>query len=252
MTKHYIRISALILAMMSMTMRAYAFDLKDLFNKDTLTDMLEGVLSKTDLEVQDLAGEWTTTGSAVTFQTEDLLSKAGGTATASAIEQQINPYFQKYGLTGAVFTIEESGNFTLKVKNKTITGQFTKEEDNTFTMSLNLLGSNNICNVKTYIQKTSSSMDIMFDASKLQTLVTSIASVTNIATLKTISSMLNSYEGICIGFTLDKTGNVSTESSSSGSDLMDLFNGGKSSDKNNNQSDTTQKSTKSILDLFKR
>lgn len=198
---------------------AAAFDFNSILNglgeaveNGTVTDILEGVFATSDIQVQDLAGEWTSTGSAVCFQSENLLNKAGGIAAASTIESKLNPYYEKYGLTGAVFTIQTDGTFTLQVKKIKLQGTITKKDDGNFTFEFQALGKIKIGAITTYVQKTSSSMDVMFDASKLQNLMSSVASLTGNSMAQTASSLLNSYEGICVGFKLSKSGNVSTTS----------------------------------------
>lgn len=198
---------------------AVAFDFNSILNglgeaveNGTVTDILEGVFATSDIQVQDLAGEWTSTGSAVCFQSENFLNKAGGIAAASTIESKLNPYYEKYGLTGAVFTIQTDGTFTLQVKKIKLQGTITKKDDGNFTFEFQALGKIKIGAITTYVQKTSSSMDVMFDASKLQNLMSSVASLTGNSMAQTASSLLNSYEGICVGFKLNKSGNVSTSS----------------------------------------
>lgn len=195
-------------------------DLTDLFGKigeaienGSVEDMIEGVFSTSDIEVADIAGEWTSEGSAVCFQSEDFLNKAGGVVAASTLETKLNPYFEKYGLTGAVFNIKEDGTFTLNVKQVSLQGFITKSEDENFVFTFEAFGKMKVGELKTYVQKTSKSMDIMFDASKLQSLVKTIASLIKIEVVQTVSSLLNSYEGICVGFELKKTSVDSSENS---------------------------------------
>ena len=123
MTRKSLRTILVGTLMATSCLSASAFDINDLLNQlskgienGTVTDIIEGVLSKSNLEVRDLAGEWTVAGSAISFKSEDFLSQAGGTAIASTIESKLNPYFTRYKLTGGVFTIQTDGTFTLKVK----------------------------------------------------------------------------------------------------------------------------------------
>lgn len=222
MKRNFLKSAFFASVMMMCCNNAVAFDFNSILNgigeaveDGTITDMLEGVFSTSDFEVEDLSGEWTSTGSAVTFQSENLLNKAGGIAAASTIEGKLNPYFEKYGLTGAVFTFESDGSFTLQVKKITLQGVVTKAEDGNFIFTFNAMGKLKIGEIKTYVQKTSSSMDVMFDASKLQKLMSSIASLTNNSMAQTASSLLNSYEGICVGFELKKSGSISSSTQQS-------------------------------------
>lgn len=236
---------------------ASAFDIKDLLNQagqalenGSVTDIIEGVLSTSNLEVKDLAGVWTSTGSAVAFQSEDLLSQAGGVAMASTLESKINPYFTKYGIVGSVITIQTDGSFSMSLKKTTLKGKIVKGENNKFILSFEAFGKNNLGNVNLYIQKTSTSMDLMFDASKLKTILASIASLSKKGLGNSLNSLLNSYNGICIGFKMSKTGKVEGESESSTS-ISDLFNKDKSSESSSSsKEEETEKG--SVKDLFKK
>ena len=236
---------------------ASAFDIKDLLNQagqafenGNVTDIIEGVLSTSNLEVKDLAGVWTSTGSAVAFQSEDLLSQAGGVAMASTLESKINPYFTKYGIVGSVITIQTDGSFSMTLKKTTLKGKIVKGENNKFILSFEAFGKNNLGNVNLYIQKTSTSMDLMFDASKLKTILSSIASLSKKGLGNSLNTFLNSYNGICIGFKMSKTGKVEGESESSTS-ISDLFNKDKSSESSSSsKEEETEKG--SVKDLFKK
>ena len=237
---------------------ASSFDIKDLLNQagqalenGSVTDIIEGVLSTSDLEVKDLAGVWTSTGSAVAFQSEALLSQAGGVAMASTLESKINPYFTKYGIVGSVITIQTDGSFSMSLKKTTLKGKIVKGENNKFILSFEAFGKNNLGNVNLYNQKTSTSMDLMFDASKLKTILSSIASLSKKGLGNSLNTFLNSYNGICIGFKMSKTGKVEGESESSTS-ISDLFNKDKSSESSSSSSKEEETEKGSVKDLFKK
>lgn len=200
---------------------AHAWDLRDLLNKageglaggkNTVTDIIDGVFSKTDLEVKDLAGTWSVQGSAVTFKSENFLQQAGGTAASAVVEKKLDPYYKKYGLTGASLTINEDGTFSLQLKKFAISGTVVKQEASTskkssgiegnFVFNFNKLGLTNIGEVNAFVSKSPTGMDIMFDATKLQTIMNAVASISKMQMAQTVSSLLNSYDGICIGFKL--------------------------------------------------
>ena len=169
---------------------------------------------------------------------------------ASTIESKINPYFTKYGIVGSVITIQTDGSFSMTLKKITLTGKIIKGENNKFILSFEAFGKNNLGNVNLYIQKTSTSMDLMFDASKLKTILSSIASLSKKGLGNSLNSLLNSYNGICIGFKMSKTGKVEGESESSIS-ISDLFNKDKSSESSSSsKEEETEKG--SVKDLFKK
>ena len=171
----------------------------------TIGSIVEGVLSKSDLQVSDLVGNWKSTGPAVTFKSDNLLKKAGGAAVASSIENKLSGYYSKLGLNGAVLTVNKDGTFQLSIKSIKLSGTIELaegEDKGVFLFNFKALGKVNLGKVKTYIQKTSVSMDVMFDASKLLTILQAVGN--NVSSLSSITSLLSSYDGLCVGFAMKK------------------------------------------------
>ena len=190
------------MAALAIGMPAYSFDLKDVLGNlgTAASGVVEGLLTQSDITVAQMAGTWTATGSAVTFQSENALKKAGGSAVSKTLENKINPYYQKLGLTGAVLTINKDGAFSLKVKGVTLSGTVTKRQDGNFDFKFKALNKVNIGTLKGYVEKPLGGLNVMFDASKLITLVQGIAKITGNSTANSISSLLGSYDGLCVGF----------------------------------------------------
>lgn len=182
--------------------QAYAFDLNSILGSagTAVGGIVDGLLTQSDISVEQMAGTWTATGSAVAFQSDNLLQKAGGSAAASTIESKLNPYYKQYGLTGSVLTIDDSGNFTLKVKGISLKGTITKRSDGNFDFTFTPFGSFKVGSIKTYVEKPVSGLNVMFDATKLKTLITGITKLTGNSLAKTAGSLLDSYEGLCVGF----------------------------------------------------
>lgn len=193
----------------------YAFDLSSLLksatSSSTLSSIIDGVISTDDISVADLEGTWSYTGPAVSFASEDLLEKAGGSVVTSQIEEELEPYYEKAGLTGMTFVFDSEGNVTVTLKSgKTISGTVT-EGDTSGTMVFNFASSlskissklSSVGNLTAYVTK-GTSLSIMFDASKLQTVVSTLSSLTSNSTLSTLSSLLSSYDGVYAGFKFSK------------------------------------------------
>lgn len=182
---------------------------------NTITNLIEGVFSSSNITIADMEGEWTSDGPAVCFQGEGFLKKAGGAAAAAAVETKLSPYYEQLGLNNATLTIDSEGNFTLTMKSIKLKGTITQEADaepGVFNFNFTVLGKK-IAGVTTYVQKTSKSMDVMFDATKLKKLLSSLSSITGIKVVKAISSILDSYDGLCVGFHMSggKTGTQTTQ-----------------------------------------
>lgn len=217
----------------------------------TLGNILEGVFSSSNITVSDMAGVWTSNGPAVCFQSDNFLQKAGGIAAASMIESKLSPYYNQYGLNGAVMTINTDGTFSMKLKNITLKGNITQTtEKGVFQFTFTALGSVKLGSIKTYVQKSYNTLSVMFDASKLKNLISGIAKIVNIQIVKTLTSILDSYQGLCVGFRMERTGNVKGQSTvnGSGSDngsssglggLINVLGGNKNGENNSNTKGTS-------------
>ena len=170
----------------------------------TIGNLLEGIFSSSNITVADLTGNWTTKGPAVCFQGDNFLKKAGGVAAASALETKLQPYYTKYGLTGASLVINNDATFTLTIKKLKMSGTITEgSEKGVFVFNFKVVNKINIGKVNTYVQKTSKTMDVMFDATKLISIVNAVAKVSGISAAQTLSSLLSSYDGLCVGFSCE-------------------------------------------------
>lgn len=186
---------------------------------DALSNLVQGVFSKSDLTLEDICGEWTADGSAVSFKSDNLLEKAGGLAAAGAIENKLDPYYKKLGLNNAVLTVNKDGTFTLATKLK-LSGTVKANGDGTFEFSFDALKLLKLGSLTAYVQKSGNHLDVMFDATKLKTLISGIAKVSGISIAKTAATLLDSYEGLCVGFSMNRTGGVDASGASASGDGM--------------------------------
>lgn len=194
-------------------------DLKDILGAGggALGNIIEGVFTKSDLTVADLEGEWTSTGSAVTFQSDNFLKKAGGNAAAGAVESQLDEYYKKFGLTGAVFTVDNQGNFSLKIKMVTLKGTIAVKSKGVFTMKFTAMGTMSLGSMDAYVEKSPSSLNVMFDADKIKKIMTFAATISGNKMVSTADKLLKQYDGICIGFKMKQTVKPQTEGESGSS-----------------------------------
>lgn len=193
-------------------------DLKDILGGagGALGNIVEGVFTKTDLTVEDIAGEWTSTGSAVSFQSDNLLKKAGGSAAAGAVESKLDEYYKKFGLTGAVLEVENDGTFTLTIKRLPIKGTLEVKSKGVFKFNFNAGGIVKLGSMDAYVEKTPTGINVMFDADKIKKIMTLAASISGNKMVSAADQLLKGYDGICIGFKMkgqsaNSTGNTATD-----------------------------------------
>lgn len=185
----------------------------------TIGNLLQGVFSSSDIDVDDMVGSWIVDGSAVAFKSQDLLTKAGGAAVAAKLQTDLDPYYERYGLTGAELTIDSEGNCKIQMKRGAISGVISKQSNGDFLFSLTLFGKKTASSVPLYVRKTSTTMDMMFDVAKLKEVMKLAARLSGMQIATTLTDLLDKYEGVYIGFGMhsngSSSGNVNTDNSNS-------------------------------------
>jgi hypothetical protein len=234
-----------------------------------LGSLISGLLGgSSTLTEADIAGVYKYNEPAITFQSENFLQKAGGAAMSSVIVNKLSPYYKKAGMENLTVTLNYDKTFTFKLKKASLSGTFARDSSKTssnyFIFNFQALGAISFGSIEADVQQTTSGLIITFDASKLLSLMNTVASVSGQSSLKTAASLLNSYEGLNAGFALTKTANASgsassssssssssstsSSSSSTGSSLLGTFLGGmtgtsSSSSTTNSSTNTSTEST---------
>lgn len=166
--------------------------------------VLSDLLGANTLTAKSLCGTWTYTGSSVAFESENLLKKAASSIAATKLEQKLDTYLGMAGLkagacsftfnadktyTAVIGKARLSGTYTLDTKAKTLTLTFTQK---------------NIAKVTAHITGSPGKMSLLFKADKLLTLLTTVTSTTGNTTLKTVSGLIGSYDGLMLGLEFKK------------------------------------------------
>ncbi len=200
-------------------------DLKDILGGagGALGNIVEGVFTKTNLTVADIVGEWTSTGSAVSFKSDNFLKKAGGAAAAGAVENQLDQYYSKFGLTGAVLTIAPDSTFTLTIKKLPIKGTISVKSEGVFNFNFSAGGIVKLGSMPAYVEKTPTGINVMFDADKIKKIMTLAATLSGSKMVSTADKILKEYDGICIGFKMQ--GEAASQGSSTINSAVDALKG---------------------------
>ncbi|MBX9188499.1 DUF4923 family protein [Bacteroides sp. K03] len=197
--KKYVLSLTVVSALLLVTTNVQAQSWKDLFNKDNIEKVVNAV---TGNQTIDMTGTWTYSGSAIEFESDNLLQKAGGAAAASIAEKKLDEQLAKVGIKdGQVsFTFNADSTFTSTVGKRTMTGTYSYDA----TDKVVHLRYFKLLNMNAKVNCTSTNMDLLFNSDKLLKLIAFISSKSSSTTLKTISSLADSYDGMMLGFALKK------------------------------------------------
>ena len=167
MKKSFLSIAFLAVFMLTAT-NSQAQSWSDLLNKDNISKVVNAITGTT--ESIDMTGTWNYKGSAVEFESDNLLMKAGGAAAATMAENKLNEQLSKIGI--------KDGQMSFKY--------------------LKLL------NLHAKVNCSSSSLELLFNSDKLLKLMAFIGSKSSSTALKTVSSLAENYDGMMLGFQLSK------------------------------------------------
>ena len=92
--KKYVLSLAIVSALLFVTTNIQAQSWADLFKKENIEKVVNAVTGNNAI---DMTGTWTYSGSAIEFESDNLLQKAGGAAAASLAENKLNEQLAKVG-----------------------------------------------------------------------------------------------------------------------------------------------------------
>lgn len=202
--KRIILLLAIIGSIIIVPNAASAQSAADILSK--LGTVANNVLGSGKITIADLEGNWTYVEPAVEFKSDNLLKKAGGSVASTTIVDKLRPYYSTVGLDNMTLAVDSAATFKMALKKISFSGEITQgENDGEFVFNFKAIGKISAGSLNAYISKTATGqIKITFDVSKLISLVNTIASVTGNSSMKSVSSILNSYDGLTAGFVLKK------------------------------------------------
>lgn len=185
------------IALMMTSVPVKAQSLKDLLGKAT-----EVVQAVTGADSVKMVGNWTYSGSSIEFESDNLLSKAGGGVAANAAEKKLDEYLTKVGIKAGntKFAFAQDSTLTISWNGKVKKGTYSYDAS-TKKVTLKF---GKLLTISPKLTAKSSELDLLFEADKLLKLITYITSKSGNATLQSISSLANNYDGMLLGLALKK------------------------------------------------
>jgi len=163
-----------------------------------LGNILSSVLNGSTRPTQkQLIGNWTYSQPGCAFTSDKLLAQAGGELVASEIKAKVAPTFQAIGVrsNNTSVTFKEDKTFAASFAGTRFSGNYTYDEN---TSQVVLQGM--ILNITCYAKRNSDGIALLFESSKLLTLLQTISALSGNASMQTIGDLSKSYDGLRLGF----------------------------------------------------
>ena len=169
-----------------------------------ISGILNNVIGSATFSQADLcAHTWKYSKPGCAFTSENLLAKAGGEIAASKIEEDLSKYYSKFGFSksNTSFTFKTDGTFAAKIDGKSWNGTYTFDEK---THAIQLKGL--LLSASGFATRTTNGISLLFEQKKLLTLVKTLSklNLTGSTTMSAVSSIVDNYDGVRIGFEMTK------------------------------------------------
>lgn len=170
----------------------------------SINGILNNVIGSATFSQADLcAHTWKYSKPGCAFTSENLLAKAGGEIAASKIEEDLSKYYSKFGFSksNTYFTFKTDGTFAAKIDGKSWNGTYTFDEK---THAIQLKGL--LLSASGFATRTANGISLLFEQKKLLTLVKTLSklNLTGSTTMSAVSSIVDNYDGVRIGFEMTK------------------------------------------------
>jgi hypothetical protein len=170
-------------------------------NGQVVGNVLQSVLGLDKLTKADLVGSWNYSQPGCAFTSKELLAQAGGEAVAQSIKDKMAGTFQTVGISSAntKITFNQDGTFSSTIAGKSFSGKYSFDES-TYKVTLQGL----LLNINCYAKKNSNGVALLFEASKLLTILQTMATLSGNSTAQTIGDLSKNYDGLRLGFDFKK------------------------------------------------
>ena len=169
-----------------------------------ISGILNNVIGSATFSQADLcAHTWKYSKPGCAFTSENLLAKAGGEIAASKVEEDLSKYYSKFGFSNSntYFTFKTDGTFAAKIDGQSWNGTYTFDEK---THAIQLKGL--LLSASGFATRTANGISLLFEQKKLLTLVKTLSklNLTGSTTMSAVSSIVDNYDGVRIGFEMTK------------------------------------------------
>ncbi len=176
--------------------------LSSVTNSKTVANTISSVIGLNKLTAENLVGTWKYSEPGVAFSSEELLAKAGGEVAATQVREKLVEPYQKVGISSSntQFTFNEDGTFKSTIAGKSFNGKYTFDEStNELKLKATLITLNGYAT-----RSGTSGVSVLFESKKILTLLQTVASLSGNSTLSTIGDLSTNYDGVRVGFDLEK------------------------------------------------
>ena len=175
--------------------------LTDVLQGGTISNVITSVIGAQTVTKANLIGTWKYSAPGCAFTSENLLAKAGGEVAAAQIKQKVLPYYQQLGISSSntYITFKEDGTYSASFRGTPMSGNWTLNESS---YKVTLQGM--LLNINCYAKRNANGIGLLFEASKLLTMLQTMAAMSGNQNIQAVGEISKSYDGVRLGFDFAK------------------------------------------------
>lgn len=171
-------------------------------NNAAVGGIVESLIGTADLTQQDLVGTWSYNEPAVAFESENLLTNAGGALMATNVEKKMGAQLKRVGFTAgkATITFNQDNTYTCTASGKKISGTYEIKKNSI------VLKTAGVTAVTANGKLVGNQLQMSFQTNALLKGMTALSSVAGkySSSLKTLSSVAKNVKGMQMGMRFTK------------------------------------------------
>lgn len=172
-------------------------------NSSLLGNLIASLTGNYTTTQANIMGTWTYTEPAVQFESQNLLTQAGGTTAATKIESWLTGIYQQVGITSGhmSFTFSQNNQLTCTIGGRSMAGTYVFDNAaKTVTITNSTTGHS----LKAYVTISGNNMSLCFDTTRLLSIFSN-SQLSNVSTtMSTLSALSQNFNGMKTGFKFTK------------------------------------------------
>lgn len=181
--------------------------LKDILKSSAVKDAVTSVTGGKKLTAKNLEGVWTYVNPTLQLKGDNALKNVAAAVASSEVEKKMKEYCAKIGIVEGLFnySFNSDSTFTNALKKKTLKGTYSiNADEGTVALKYGLGGKLKVTTLTGHVVLSGNQLSLLFNADKLLDFLSKISSVSDNATLKAVNKLASEYDGMMLGFELEK------------------------------------------------
>lgn len=168
-----------------------------------LGSIFDAIMGNQPLQQERMIGQWSYKGTAVAFQSENLLKKAGGEVVATEVERKFDQSLQKIGVTSAntYFVFNQDSTYQAKVAGIKLAGKYTLQPQQRKVRLTYLMG---LATLDADIALSNDRMQLLMEGDAMLRLMKTLSQFTDNSSVAVLGKMADMYDGLLLGFDLKR------------------------------------------------